>query len=209
MLDARLAKAGLFHPALAVGAGVVEAAGGFDKHVQAHHQAERILGTVVIDDAFIDDERPASGEGFVRLANEQFLFLEIPVMEDVPHHDDVGARERIRKEASWVKLDTGREVVARDVLFKDGSDFGKIESDSRQMRMGQRHLRDEISLGGAYVYGTLVFAPGKLGGDGQVGAVAEAGHGAQELFEPRGIGIERRKKTRPTTLAFVLLFAGA
>src|SRR5712692_1754374 len=129
-------------------------------------------------------------------------------MENVPHHDDVGAWERIRKETSGVKRDAGREVVARDVLFKDGRDFGKIESDSRQVPMGQRHLGDEISLGSADVYSTFVPAPGELAGDGQIGAVAEAGHGAQELFEPRGIGIERRKKTRPATLAFVLLFAG-
>src|SRR5450432_3201925 len=43
VLDARLAKAGFFHPALAVSAGVVESGRRFDQHVEAHHQAERIL----------------------------------------------------------------------------------------------------------------------------------------------------------------------
>ena len=43
VLDARLAEAGLAHPAAAVGAGVVEAAGRLDQHVQAHQQAEGVL----------------------------------------------------------------------------------------------------------------------------------------------------------------------
>ena len=43
VLDAGLAEAGFFHPADAVGAGVVEAAGSFDEHVEAHEKAEGIL----------------------------------------------------------------------------------------------------------------------------------------------------------------------
>src|SRR5882762_8174955 len=105
----------------------------------------------------------------------------------MPHHDHIGARERIRKETSGVKRDAGREVVARDVVFEDGSDFGEIESDARQMWMGQRDLSNEISLGSANVYGTLVFAPGELTGNGQIGAVAEAGHCSQELLDRKSV----------------------
>ena len=43
VLDVALAEAGLLHPAAAVGAGVVEAAGRLDQHVEAHQQAERVL----------------------------------------------------------------------------------------------------------------------------------------------------------------------
>ena len=52
-------KPGLLHPAGAVGAGVVEAARRLDEHVQAHHQAERVLRSVVVDDRLVDDERAA------------------------------------------------------------------------------------------------------------------------------------------------------
>src|SRR5580698_3872377 len=40
VLDAGAGEAGFFHPGRAVGAGVVEAAGGFDEHVETHEEAE-------------------------------------------------------------------------------------------------------------------------------------------------------------------------
>ena len=83
-------EAGFLHPADAVGAGVVEAAGGFDEHVEAHEEAEGVLGAVVVDDAFVDDEGAAGGEGVVGFADEHLLFVEVPVVQDVAHHDDVG-----------------------------------------------------------------------------------------------------------------------
>ena len=43
----------------AVGAGVVEAARRLDQHVEAHHQAERVLRPIVVDDRLVDDERAA------------------------------------------------------------------------------------------------------------------------------------------------------
>ena len=90
MFDAGFFEAGFFHPSGAVGSGVVEAAGGFDEHVEAHHEAEGVLGAVVVDDAFVDDECSSGGEGVVCLADEQLLLVEVPVVEDVAHHDDVG-----------------------------------------------------------------------------------------------------------------------
>ena len=43
MFDAGLAEAGFFHPADAVGAGVVEAARGFDEHVEAHEKGGVVI----------------------------------------------------------------------------------------------------------------------------------------------------------------------
>src|ERR1017187_7164413 len=45
VFDSCLAESGFFHPGDAIGAGVVEAAGGFNQHVQAHQQAKGVLGT--------------------------------------------------------------------------------------------------------------------------------------------------------------------
>ena len=38
----------------------------------------------------VDDEGAAGGEGFVGFADEHLLLFEVPVVEDVAHHDDVG-----------------------------------------------------------------------------------------------------------------------
>ena len=40
--------------------------------------------------ALVDDECSAGGQGFVGLADEHLLLFEVPVVEDVAHHDDVG-----------------------------------------------------------------------------------------------------------------------
>jgi len=43
VLDAGFLEANFFHPAHAVGTGVVEASIGFDQHVQTHEEAEGVL----------------------------------------------------------------------------------------------------------------------------------------------------------------------
>ena len=57
----RVPETGFLYPAHAVRSGVIEAPGRFDEHVQTHEQAESILGTVIVDDAFVNEERPSFG----------------------------------------------------------------------------------------------------------------------------------------------------
>jgi hypothetical protein len=59
MLDPRFAEACFLHPTDAVRAGVVETSGGFDKHIEAHQQAEGIFGAIVVDERFVDNESSA------------------------------------------------------------------------------------------------------------------------------------------------------
>ena len=46
---------------------------------------------------------PPEGSDSQALANELLLLAEIPVVEDMSHHDDVGRRKRIGKEISRLK----------------------------------------------------------------------------------------------------------
>ena len=45
---------------------------------------------------------------------------------------------------------------------------------------------------------------GKLAGDGQVGAAAHAGHGLQELLQPRRIGVKGHERVGVAVFGFVL-----
>src|SRR6185312_1799340 len=56
MLDAGILEPRLFHPSRTVGPSIVEPAGGFDQHVQAHHKSEGVHRAIVIDDAFVNDK---------------------------------------------------------------------------------------------------------------------------------------------------------
>ena len=78
----------------AVGAGVVEAAGRLDQHVEAHQQAEGVVAALVVDDRVVDDQRAAVGQRVMSLLEQHPLLVEIPVVEDVTHHEHVRLRQR-------------------------------------------------------------------------------------------------------------------
>ena len=71
-----------------------------------------------------------------------------------------------------------------------GADFGEVEADAGDVRVGEGDLGDEVSLRGADVDGGFVVGPGEFFGDGHVGAVADAGHGFEEVAEALGVGVE-------------------
>ena len=78
-----------------------------------------------------------------------------------------------------------------------------------QVRVGQRDLRGEIALRRADVDEGPVVLPGKLPGDGHVGAVADAGHGGEELLQSRRVGVEGLEQPGPAALDLVLRLPGA
>ena len=162
MLDARLAEAGFLHPALAVGAGVVESGRRFDQHVQAHHQAERVLRAVVVDDAFIDDQRAALGHGIVGFANQHALVVDSPIVQNVAHQNHVGLGQRLLEETAGDEAQAIGDAVLLDILLKDGPDLGQVEADPRQVGIGQRDLHRQIALRRADVGEGLVVAQGNF-----------------------------------------------
>lgn len=82
MFDASFAETRFLHPTHAVRVRVIEPAWSLDEHIQTHEQTENVLGPVIINDAFVDNESPSRGNCLVLFANEQLLFLQIPVVKD-------------------------------------------------------------------------------------------------------------------------------
>ena len=66
--DVRLLESGFLHPTLTVSARIVEAAGRFDQHVEAHQETEHVAFPLIVDDRLVDDERPAGGQRFPGLS---------------------------------------------------------------------------------------------------------------------------------------------
>src|SRR5882757_4998605 len=102
-LDARFDKACLLEPADAIGSGEIAAFAGFNQHVQAHQESERILPALVIDDRIVDDERATVRKRLVGLADQHSLFLKAPVMQDVPHDQYFGRRHRVGEEVACLE----------------------------------------------------------------------------------------------------------
>jgi hypothetical protein len=53
--------------------------------------------------AVINDQRAALGQGFVGLADQLFLLIQIPVVDDVAHDIDVHRRQRVGEEIAALK----------------------------------------------------------------------------------------------------------
>ena len=119
-------------------------------------EAEGVFGAVVVDDGVVGDEGAAGGESFVGFADEHVLGGEVPVVEDVTHHDDVGRRDGVVEEAAGMEVDAVGDAVGGDVVLEDGADFREVEADACEVGVGEGDLRDEIALGGADVDGGFV-----------------------------------------------------
>ncbi len=110
-------EAGLLHPGRAVRAGVVESARRLDQHVQAHHQPERVLRSVVVDDRLVDDQGAARGHGVEGLPDQHLLRRQIPVVQDVAHQDHIGLWQRFLEEVSGHELDAILDADRGEVLL--------------------------------------------------------------------------------------------
>ncbi len=100
VLDIGPAKARRLQPLLALRAGVVEAIGQLDQHVQAHQQPEDVLAAVVVDDRVIADDRTLVWERPVGLVDQQALGVQAPVVQDVAEHQHVGGRQLVDQEVA-------------------------------------------------------------------------------------------------------------
>ena len=107
------------------------------------------------------------------------------------------------------EADAAAEAIFGDVLLEDRADFGEVEADAGEVRIGERDLSDQVALRGADVDGGLVVSPRELLGDGHVGAVADAGHGFEEVAQSLRVRVERGEETGAAAADFVLRLAGA
>ena len=79
------------------------------------------------------------------------------------------------------------------VLVENGRALGEVVADAVQMGVGEGDLDGEVALRCADVGERFVVGPRDLLRDGDVGSAADGGHGREEVFEARGIGVQRGK----------------
>src|SRR4051794_4031715 len=95
-----LSEADLPAPPGEVAAGEVESVSELNQHVEGHHQPKGVLAPRVIDEVLDDDERASIGQGLVRRPDQVHLPVQVPVMEDQAHRDDVRPGNGIREEVT-------------------------------------------------------------------------------------------------------------
>ena len=66
-----------------------------DEHVQAHEQPEGVLRPIVVDDGFVNNQGASLGQRVMGFLEERQLLLDVPIVKDVPHDEDVRRRERV------------------------------------------------------------------------------------------------------------------
>jgi hypothetical protein len=116
-------EAGLAAPLAEVRAGKVERVAELDQHVQRHQQAEKILAPPVADQGFNRHQRSAGRQRFECRPDQVHLFLQVPVMQDHAHRDDVGLWQ-------WV----GAQFRALHTPAAESGEYGELHG-------GEKHLR--------------------------------------------------------------------
>ena len=95
---------------------------------------------------------PPAGSASKALRDQHLLVGEIPVVQDVAHHHDVGLGQRIVEEIARLRsVSAIGQPDAGDVLLEDRRHLRQVEARAAQVRVGERHLRGEIALRGADV----------------------------------------------------------
>ena len=130
-------------------------------------------------------------------------------MQDVAHQDDVGLGQRVIKETASGKTYAVRDAVFLDVLLEDGPDFGKVEADAREMRIGQGDLRGEVALRRAGIGEGLVVAHGNFAAMAMLPPWLMPVMAARNCFKRARIGIESFEEGAAAAAGFVLRQAGS
>lgn len=79
----------LLTPPTKIRAGIVESVSKFNEHVQRHEQPKDIFTTGIIDQRFNGHKRAARRQRLIGRANEVHLLLQVPIMQDHAHGDDL------------------------------------------------------------------------------------------------------------------------
>ena len=163
---------------------------GFNEHVEAHEQPECVLFARVVDQGFMDDYRAAGRQDIVGLAKKHHLFVQVPVMENVPHDDHIALRQWIFEEIPWVKAHTLCDASRLRIGLEYRLHHRKIHPTARQMLVRQRDLGCHAALRAADIHKRMVLFPGKFFRNDLRRSDAETGHGFEKTFEPLRIGIQ-------------------
>src|SRR5215470_5075019 len=71
--------------------------------LRARQQAVRAMPPLVVDDVVVDDERAAVRQRLRRLAQQELLGRQVPVVQDASHHQHVGLRQIVAQEVARIE----------------------------------------------------------------------------------------------------------
>src|SRR5436309_2998596 len=97
-----------------------------------------IFASGLFDGGGVPTERAGRRQRLVGFPDELLLLAQIPVVQDVSHHHDPGAREGVLEEVARGEPEPVTEAVSRDVLLEDRPHLRKIEADAAEMRVSER-----------------------------------------------------------------------
>ena len=203
------AEANLATPPGEISTGEVEGVAEFDQHVERHHQSEGVLPPGVVDNVLDDDERTAGRQGSVSCADELQLLLEIPVVQNHAHRNDIGLRQRIGE-----KIDS----LGGDPIGKSGGgnlargyrrSGGEIGGGAAQVRMLPGDEHRQLTGGAAHVTQRAITGKIELLGQRLKIGRGDAAHRVHELFEPLGLAVKLGEHRRAGVFDLVLGAAGA
>ena len=70
----------------------------------------RILLSLVVNNRLMDDEATAFRKRLVSLREQRLFLLQVPVVEDMPHHKHVGLWQRVGEEVAGIEPQAVTEV---------------------------------------------------------------------------------------------------
>jgi hypothetical protein len=207
--DFGLPEAGFAAPTIEIGAREIERLAELDEHVQRHHETKGVLAARIVDDVLNGNECAARGERAVGRLHQVHLLLEVPVVKDHPHRDDVRARQRIIEEIQRLGRDAVGETRGLDIARGDVRDGRQVRGDATHVRMRLCHRYGQQAIGAADVAQRLVTREIELLREGQEIAGGDPRHRLHELLEPLRLAVQDFEHAGAAVLGFVLWFAGA
>ena len=111
-------------PSGEIAAGEVERVTQLDEHAERHHQPEDVLAPGVVNEGFDDDESPAVRQRIIGGFDELLLSVEVPVVKDVAHRDDIGSRKRLGEEIAGGHANAVAKPRTRIVSSAIGATIG-------------------------------------------------------------------------------------
>src|SRR5215208_5442725 len=124
----------LLAPLAELGAGKVKRIAKFDQHVQRHDETEGVLPALIVDYVLDGDQRAADWQRAVSLGDQHLLVLEIPVVKNHSHRDDVRFGKLVREKVDGLSDDPAAKITLLQPPFRDRLHNGKIARPALHMR---------------------------------------------------------------------------
>ena len=163
----------------------------------------------VVDQGFDHHQGSVGRQRVVCSPNEVQLLLQVPVVEDHPHRDEIGLRQRIDEEVARGGRDAIAQAGGGDALRRDGLDDRQVERRALEMRVPSGDLDAEEPGCAAHVAQRPEWREVELLGERLEVDARDAGHRVQELLQPRRLGVELLEHPVAAVLGLVLWLPGA